>query len=176
MIEQETWAAVRGYEFLYEVSSLGRVKSLGRSIVRSDGRKRTIRPRILSASHDARGYASVGLTNMSGEITTIRVHRVVADAFLGIPTGMVVDHINGNRSDNRLCNLRVCSSMRNLTFRNTEKTFKSKHPNVYWDPSRKRFRSVYQYNKTSVRVGDYKTIDEAISAVTAHKCSLGLLP
>jgi hypothetical protein len=176
MIEQETWASVRGLESLYEVSSLGRVRSLGRFMVRSDGRKRTIRPRILSASYDARGYASVGLTNLSGEITTIRVHRVVADAFLGIPTGMVVDHINGDRSDNRLSNLRVCSSMNNLTFRNTEKTFKSKHPNIYWDPSRQRFRAAYQYNKNPIRVGDFKTIDEAISAITAHKCSLGLLP
>jgi hypothetical protein len=104
---KEIWKDIKGYEGLYEVSSLGNVKSL------KYGKKR-----ILKQGIGTYGYYLVGLC-INGKQKTRRTHQLVAEAFLNhIPNGfngMVVDHINNNRQDNNINNLQLVTARENAS-------------------------------------------------------------
>lgn len=101
----ERWLPVVGYEWGYEVSDAGRVRSIDRIIRRSDGRIRRHRGRILKPSPmSPGGYLIVGLGTKSG--CTKTVHRLVAAAFCPRPDGAdVVRHLDGNKVNNTVANL-----------------------------------------------------------------------
>ncbi|WP_336653065.1 MULTISPECIES: NUMOD4 domain-containing protein [unclassified Leucobacter] len=94
--EPETWEVVVGYEGLYEVSDTGRV--------------RNAHGRILKLSPTSNGkYLKVDLSNARGKRATKRVHRLVAEAFLGpAPAPGMTDccHNDGNGHNNAVSNLR----------------------------------------------------------------------
>lgn len=93
-LDYEEWRAVVGYEGAYEVSSLGRVRSLDRYL--ADGRRRHGRPKSL-AIHQ--GYPAVTLFK-NREPKTIKIHALVAAAFIGPrPEGHQVNHKGNNVVD-----------------------------------------------------------------------------
>jgi len=104
--DQERWAPVVGYEGLYEVSDIGRVRSIPR--VTAGGRHGALRRRagkLRSLNVGSNGYAVVTLSR-DGREATKSVHRLVAAAFLPPPpSGRVVNHKNGVKADNRASNL-----------------------------------------------------------------------
>ena len=101
----ETWKNIKGYEGLYQVSTMGRVKSLERTIIKKDGRKQTVKERILNPGIDRGGYLLVTLC-AGGKRKTLKVHRLVCEAFHDNPNNKSdVNHINENKTDNRACNL-----------------------------------------------------------------------
>ena len=88
----EHWRPVVGYEGLYEVSSIGRVRNV-------------VREKILTPS-DSNGYCTIGLRR-DGKHKTKLVHRIVLEAFVGpCPDNMICRHLNCRRKDNRSKNLR----------------------------------------------------------------------
>jgi hypothetical protein len=98
----ETWRSVVDYEGLYEVSDLGRVRSI-RFRNRVANRPRT-EPKLLSI-RQASGYSIVQLCKDNRTATKL-VHRLVLEAFVGpAPSGFAGAHQNGCRTDNRLSNL-----------------------------------------------------------------------
>ena len=112
----EVWADVRGYEGKYQVSTLGRVKSVARFRRTKRGGQtwmpeRIMKPHVKTRKNRTLPYAEIGLRN--GESRDVRgkaflVHRLVADAFIKqLEPGEQVDHINGVHDDNRVENLRV---------------------------------------------------------------------
>ena len=121
----EEWRGVKGYEGIYMVSNLGRIKSLSRKVkIRGDGYRMT-EDRIIRAS-DGCGYLSfVACKNKTKK--TLAIHRTVAESFLGHkPTSrnIVVDHIDNNPLNNNLSNLQVISIRDNLL---KDKVFKKGH-------------------------------------------------
>ena len=113
MTQPERWAAVPGYEGWYEVSDLGRVRSVTRTVRTSRG-VRTYQGRILKRWVNARGYASVTLAKR-GECKDWFVHRLVLQAFVGeAPAGTECCHGNDIRDDNRLVNLRWDTHLANV--------------------------------------------------------------
>ena len=110
----EIWKPVKGYEGIYEVSNLGRVKSLPRVIRYKNGRKRQSKIRILSPGRFG-DYHGVQLCNEEGS-KKYYVHRLVCTAFLGNPIGgrVTVNHIDGDKYNNKLSNLEWSSYSENL--------------------------------------------------------------
>lgn len=113
---EEIWKPIPGYEGLYEVSNLGRVKRLGREYVDSRGGKRAIETKIMSQfeSKTRGGYLYVSLIK-DRKKSCMRVHRLVARAFLGEPPteDHQVDHIDGDRTNNRIDNLEYVTRREN---------------------------------------------------------------
>ena len=112
----EMWADIRGYEGRYQVSTLGRVKSLARMRRGKSGCDVPM-PEIIMAltpkKETARTKPYVEVKFRNGGLRTERcksflVHRLVANAFIKpLEQGEQVDHINGIHGDNRAKNLRV---------------------------------------------------------------------
>ncbi|MGH1874003.1 NUMOD4 domain-containing protein [Enterococcus casseliflavus] len=101
---QEEWQPVQGHGGLYEVSSLGRVKSFI-----------TSKPKILSGSKDKDGYIKIGLKDHEGNLKWYQVHRLVALAFIPNPKNKgTVNHINEVKRDNRVENLEWCTQKENI--------------------------------------------------------------
>ncbi len=101
----ESWRPVLGFEGAYEVSDMGRVRSLDRFAVNSRGARRHIKARVLRAYPAPAGYPTVQLSN-GGKMTSRTLHRMVLESFVGPrPEGMVGRHLNGDPLDNRLANL-----------------------------------------------------------------------
>jgi len=100
---QEEWRPVVGYEGYYSVSSLGRVR-------RDRAGKGARVGHILSATiNSGNGYLRVGLV-VNGRQLTLLVHRLVAEAFIGLrPSSMTVNHIDGNKTNNLPANLEYLS-------------------------------------------------------------------
>lgn len=96
----EAWAFIPGYEGAYQASSLGRVRSVNRTIIRG-GRPVRLRGVLLAQTTGNKGYKQVNLANG----TTRRVHRLVAAAFLGSQDALQVRHLDGDPANNRLENL-----------------------------------------------------------------------
>ena len=105
---EEIWKAVKGYEDLYEVSTFGRVRSLGKIFYKDNHGticKTTYQPQIIAQRYHTAGYLIVNLNNYKNQ-KTMRVHRLVAEAFIPNPENKpFINHKNGIKDDNRLENL-----------------------------------------------------------------------
>lgn len=104
---EEIWKDIPGYEGKYQASSMGRIKSMDRYIIRPHPKSKVpteyhVRGRILKLTVGAHGYFVVGL----GKKNIQKVHMVVAATFLGRrPPGKVTRHLDGNRQNNSITNL-----------------------------------------------------------------------
>lgn len=106
----EVWRKVDGFDQFYEVSNAGRVRTVEHKITRCNGRVQTINGRILKQSNDEYGYPQVGIRGK-----TVKVHRLVALAFLGKrENGMEIRHLDGNPSNNTVQNLEYGTHQENM--------------------------------------------------------------
>lgn len=97
---EEIWKDVEGYEGEYKVSNLGRIKSFKMKF----GKQPT--ETIMQPQPEHTGYMRVCLVK-NKKPKCVPVHRIVAETFIPNPENKpVIDHINGNRTDNRVENLR----------------------------------------------------------------------
>ena len=103
----EQWKPVNGYEGIYEVSSHGRVRSLDRTVTRSDGQVHRRKGNILRMPlMQPKGYPFVNLS-AQGKYRVRYVHSLVAETFIGTrPEGMQVCHNDGIKTNNHVDNLR----------------------------------------------------------------------
>ncbi len=97
-----------------------------------------------------------------GEINNKRVylHRII----MGTPKGMVTDHINGNKLDNRKSNLRICLSKENSRNCKLSKNSITKISGVSWRWQRNCYRAYIMVDRRQICLGHYKEIEKAIMA------------
>jgi len=106
----ESWKPIAGYSD-YEVSDCGRVRSNGRYVLGRDGRSVWHGAKMLTPWLLKNGYLAATLPNRKKRT----VHSLVADAFIGErPKGCDVMHLDGNRCNNHVSNLRYGSRSENL--------------------------------------------------------------
>ena len=121
----EIWKPIKDYEGLYEVSNLGRVKSLNY--------KRTGKEKILKNS-ERNGYLVVSLVK-NGKLKQFYVHKLVAEAFILNPENKpCIDHINTIRNDNRIENLRWVTYKENMNNELTKEKLSGENNYNYGKP------------------------------------------
>ena len=104
----EIWKTIEGYEG-YEISNLARVRSKDRIVSFSNGVDHFYRSEIMKPAK-SNGYLTIRLSNNKKIIRTQYIHRLIANTFLDKIEGKnCINHINGDRSDNRLENLEWCT-------------------------------------------------------------------
>ena len=153
----EVWRKIPHY-LDYEVSSLGRVKRI------KFGKENILKQTLISG-----GYLSIGLY-ADKKRHTKKVHQLVAIAFLGhTPNGMdmVVDHINGNKTDNSLYNLQVITNRENSS--KDKKGGTSRYVGVSLVKSNGKWVSRIQINGNQVMLGRFK---EEYTASIAYQTTL----
>lgn len=154
---KENWKEVKGFNANYQVSDLGRVRSLDR--IDSRGHKRI--GKILKLIISGNGYLTVNLF-LNGNKKTKSVHQLVAEAFLNHePCGLevVVDHIDNNPLNNKLINLQIISQRENISKDRTGRT--SKYVGVHFDSNRNKFIAKCRHNCKQIYLGQFKTEIEA---------------
>ena len=150
----EEFRDIKGYEGLYQVSNLGRVKSLPR--------KGRLSEKITIGSNDG-GYRKIGLRKDKNR-KQFRVHQLVAQAFLDHTIDnytMVVDHIDNDKTNNKLSNLQVVTQRQNSS-KDTKGT--SKYVGVSWSKSSKKWCSEIAINGKSKYLGLFTCEEEASKA------------
>lgn len=180
---EEIWKDIKGYEGKYQVSNIGRVKSLAREVENKGKFRKTkkiflrgkiLTPRTSKSKGLKTGYYRVAL-QQNGEFKNFCIHKLVAEAFIpNIENKKQVDHIDTDISNNKVENLRWCSQKENNNNIKTRKKLsisilKSKHKT-----------SKYYYNGMTLHLycsknnlnyfnvldkirKNGKTIDEAVS-------------
>jgi NUMOD4 motif len=115
----EVWLPIKGYEGSYEVSNLGRVRSLDRVIfynkdTKAQSRSRLSKGRILAFALDSSGYPHIGLCKDFQTKKTFKVHRLVAAAFILNPGDKpCVNHLDGCKTNSVVSNLEWVTSKEN---------------------------------------------------------------
>lgn len=109
---KEIWKDIEDYEGLYQVSNLGRVKSLDRKVNHIFG-ERIVKGIILKHS-ETTNYNAVML-NKEGIVRKVNIHRLVAKSFIANPQNKAtVNHIDGNKRNNRVDNLEWVTQSENV--------------------------------------------------------------
>ncbi|TWH05093.1 HNH endonuclease [Rhodococcus rhodochrous J45] len=118
----ENWKPVPEWSDLYEVSDLGRVRSLDRLVRGNAGSSYRKPGRILRPAVDSHGYPQVQLCR-DGKCRSYGLHRLVLLAFVGPrPDGLEIRHLNGVRSDCRLANIEYATRVINVSDKRTHGT------------------------------------------------------
>ena len=159
-IDKEEWRDIKGYEGKYQVSNLGHVKSLQY--------KRLGKERILIPYVSNRGYYTVALSMNSKKVVRT-IHRLVAETFVdNIDDLPMVNHIDGNKKNNRADNLEWCTQKHNIEHA-WESGLAKKDNN----------RVIYQFDLGMNFIKKYKSQTEAsketgIKQAEISKCCNGL--
>lgn len=117
MNQEEIWKDIPGYEGLYIVSNFGNVKSLSRIKRGKNDAICFTKEHYLKPRKSIRGYSRVALYDNCGNVKQHLVHRLVAITFIDNPNHLSqVNHLNENKSDNRVSNLEWSTASHNINW------------------------------------------------------------
>jgi hypothetical protein len=142
---EEIYKVIKGFEN-YSVSNLGNVRN-------------DKKDKILKQSLTKTGYKKVNLNNGK----TIRVHRLVAEAFIPNPDNKpCVDHIDNNRTNNNVNNLRFVSYQENnfntsITNKNT-----TGHKGIRWNKHRNKYEAFITLDNKKYNLGLFEKLEDAV--------------
>lgn len=158
---QEFWKPIPGYEGHYEMSRTGEIKSLSRVILAGGKYPFVSKERMLKAHVNNRGYYKINLY-LNRKMKTIEIHQLLAITFLNhIPCGMelVVDHIDTNKFNNQVDNLRIVTSRVNSNYKHIKSS--SQYTGVTLCISSKRWVSKIGINGKLKYLGSFEREEEA---------------
>ena len=155
-LQQERWKDVDGYDGMYQVSDLGRVRS-----------KKYGRWKVIKQTKDKCGYLRIKLWKNRKE-KTVNIHRLVANAF--IPNDNIlnneINHINEDKTDNKVSNLEWCDRQYNMNYND----FYGKRIANYNEPKRNKLKDLYDPNLTyEQNIDNFKANGVDCSRVTLWK-------
>lgn len=115
-MSEEVWAHTLALGDYYQVSSYGRVRSINRKVVHKDGKVTRHKSKVLKQGLNKKGYYVVW-PSFYGKKKSLVVHRLVATAFHGNPSEFdQVNHIDENKTNNRVENLEWCDAAYNVEY------------------------------------------------------------
>lgn len=144
----EIWKDIEGYEGLYQISNLGRVKSL-----------KWNKERILKPFLDTSKYMRVKLSSNLKEKNFL-VHRLVACAFIVDGVDDFVNHVDGNKLNNNLLNLEWVNKSENVHHHKLKQQ-RSLPINIHYNKAKNKFEYYYSKNNKKIISGYCNTKDEA---------------
>lgn len=156
---KEVWKDIKGYEGLYQISSLGNIKSLDRYKRSKNGKNKyiaKIKGIYLKPSFNGDGYYAVVLSK-NGRAKTKPIHRLVAETFIEkLENKNQVNHINGNKLDNRVENLEWVTCKENIKHALKNDLMKPVKGKEHYMA-----KKVIQYTKENKIINIFDTITEA---------------
>jgi hypothetical protein len=158
-LPMEVWENIPNYENSYQVSNMGRIKSLTRIIENKKGQIQKYKGKILSPRLSNRGYYQIALSE-NNKTSLFSVHRLVMLSFVG-PSDLLVDHIDRNSKNNKLENLRYVSTQEN-SFNRGAKGYSYRNNNNKWI-------GTLRINGESIYLGSFNTELEVKNAYLESK-------
>jgi HNH endonuclease/NUMOD4 motif len=159
----ETWKEIPGYEGILAASNTGKIKSIARTVLGGRGMRITNVPeKIYKQRIGNTGYLVVS-TRIKGKPVCFLVHRLVAKAFFG-DSDLQIDHINGNKIDNRIENLRFCTALENKMYYLETAKKSSKHFGISFNKRRQTWQPRVKIEGKWRQLGNYKTEENALNA------------
>jgi len=159
---KEIFKDIKGFYGIYQISNLGRVKSLESQMIHSSKLKHvTLKEKILKNNLGNNGYMRVGLYK-KGVQSKRMIHQLMAEAFLNHKvkgTKLVCDHIDNDKLNNKLENIQIISFRENIS--KDIRIGTSKYIGVSWNSSRKKWLSQIMINKKILFLGYFKNELEA---------------
>lgn len=163
----ESWKQIDGYKPIYQVSNLGRIRSLARA-TNAHGGVFHRKERLLKFSKSRLGYLLVYLYSEDGKKRTIPVHQIVAKTFIPNPENKPeVDHKDGDKTNNIIDNLRWVTHKENCANPTTAKKQK-----VYIRERAKHKKAIAAYTLTGEFVGTWPTITMAANETKTCRHSI----
>lgn len=168
MGKKEIWKDIPEYEGVYQVSDLGNIKGLHRTVAAKGSSKRVIYEKRLKSILRPDGYLNIHLCK-NGTSKNFLIHQIVCAAFFGHDINghiMVVNHINGNKLDNSLDNLEVVTTRENnsICFRENREKYTSKFIGVHWNRINKKWNSTIRINGKTKYLGSFVSEHDASNA------------
>jgi len=162
---KEIFKPVKGYESLYEISNLGRIKSLAKEWKFGNGSINS-KPETFMKPAIARGYKKVVLYN-KGKYKTVKVHTLVWDAFGSEPRNgmkLEVDHIDENKLNNRIDNLQLLTQRQNVSKGYLQREKTSEYTGVSWNKRRKKWVAMIHIAGKTKNLGSFNCEEAAMIA------------
>lgn len=159
---------------MYEVSNLGRIKSLEREKKQGYLGFGVQKERIMNPAKRKDGYLHINLINNKNK-WGLSVHQLIAIVFLGhvlCGSKLVIDHINGIKTDNRVSNLRIVTQRYNLTVGVSKRIGNSQYTGVCWH---KRDRKWIANITISGKLKHLGSFENELDAANAYKNALASL-
>lgn len=165
-MQEEIWMPIEGYEGLYEVSNTQKVRSVDRILNHPTG-KCLVKSKHKKLQISNKGYYCLSLFK-DGKGKVHLLHRLIAKAFIPNPNNLPeIDHINGNRKDNRIENLRWTTRKGNMNNPVTKSRMSKYYSDKDWimakiqkgiiNKSKTAPKKVYQYSLDGVFLKEYET-------------------
>jgi hypothetical protein len=159
---EEIYKDIPGFEGKYQVSNFGNIKTIERLTIYKDGRQRYYKDKILILPINSSGYPTLRLGNfITGKHITKSIHSLVWEAFgdgttISFPD-RIIDHIDRNKKNNHINNLRIISNRENASNRKDNKEFIGVRKSSKSD----NYTCRIGFNNKGYHIGTFKTIEEA---------------
>jgi hypothetical protein len=160
----EIWRGIVGFENLALVSNYGRIYHLPKQWIISYETIRKHDGIVTFGNINSKGYLQVSLRK-NGIGYKRLVHRLVAETFIdNLKNLPQIDHINGNKEDNSVINLRWCDNYTNCNYSNKEskKNKTSKKVGVIYNKNNKKWQSYISINSKYNHLGYFTNEEDAI--------------
>ena len=166
---EEIWKDIEGYEGIYQVSNLGRVRSLDREVPNCNAAgyvgTKILRGKILKPLKMANsGYMEVHLKS-NGQVKHGRIHRLVAEAFIPNPDNLPeINHKDEDKTNNRADNLEWCDRQYNSNYGTRLIRISDTKKGNYYN-----MRSVQQLSEDGKVIRTYPSVKEAAAQTGASE-------